>query len=124
MAFVTGFGASGAIAKSFRVSDLLTLFAAIVGGFGIAVIAALIVRHLYRSQSNSSYSSCDLADKTGRVVGEIIPGHYGNVSVSLHGETITKPAKAPNEIEPIKVGSTVKVVSASSTELVVERVIS
>jgi len=112
--FVTLFGASGAIAKSFGATNTPSLIIAVccgaVGGFFVEKL----ISFLYKQQSSSTFPISALIGSNGRVTQTILPGKFGEVSADHQGSPLAKAAKSTDPAEEIPQGTIVKIVQADA----------
>jgi membrane protein implicated in regulation of membrane protease activity len=111
-AFVTGFGASGALASLSGASPFITWACAIGGGLIMAVIANVIINFFYKQQSSSSYSDEDLMEKEGIVTLEIMKDKIGEVQIKLGGINVNRSARSEDG-NLIEHGAKVKVINVA-----------
>lgn len=120
--FMTGFGASGAIATIYKLSIIQSVVIGLVCGLILAEIIRLVLRFFYSQQTTSSYSAHELVNKKGRVTVSIIPGSIGWVSVIHNGISIVRAANTTGSKE-IRAGEEVIIVSATPTQFLVEKLV-
>jgi len=119
--FVTGFGASGAIAILKGVKGDLVWVTGLGAGLVVAFLVRMVLVWLMRQQGTSHYSIQDLKGKTGRVLTTILPGRIGEVSIRLRETSITKPARAANTREQIEQGTRIYVIDVADDVVIVRQ---
>ena len=117
-AFLTGFGASGAIGMWYHLtwmpSSIIGLFFGVVTGalsFGIA-------RFMYKQQASSGVSMFEMVGLSGTVSVAIPAGGVGQVTLVVRGSQVEEFARAESGQE-IKHGTPVKVVKWIGSRLIV-----
>lgn len=120
-AFMTAFGAGGAIAHIYGLSVGWSVLIGIGAGIIVAAIVETLLSFFYSQQSTSSYRVTQLAGKPGTVTLTILPGRIGEVAVQMADANIRKPARSQNPAEEIGQGESIVVVSADASGLVVEK---
>jgi membrane-bound ClpP family serine protease len=116
-----GFGAAGAIAKSYQASYLT---ASLIGaGSGAALAAGMygLLTLIVRQQSNSLIPTDSLVGASGTVVVAIFPEAVGEVGVSFAGQYTVYSAKSHDGKEIAK-GRTVRIVQTLGSQLVVQEI--
>lgn len=117
-AFITGFGASGAISsyyhKGWMVSSFIgLLFGALTGG-----IVYLVVSMMYKQQASSTISMDEMVGLAGVVSVTIPPKGFGQVSLVVKSSQVEHFASSESGDE-IKNGTNVKVVKLVGDRLIV-----
>jgi membrane protein implicated in regulation of membrane protease activity len=120
-AFVTGFGACGAIASLSGASPFFTWASAIGGGLIMAIIANVIINFFYGQQSSSSYSDEDLLGKEGVVTLEIMKDKIGEVQIKLGSLNVNRSARSEDSSQ-IELGANIKVVNVARP-LIVKKIV-
>jgi hypothetical protein len=94
--FVTGFGASGVIARStFEASSGVSLLAAVLGGALIGLVAQVVFIYVFiKPQGSSEYTRRDIVGNVGEVITPIPAGNVGEVAVVAQGARVTLTARA------------------------------
>jgi membrane protein implicated in regulation of membrane protease activity len=116
-----GFGAAGAIARSYELSYLV---ASLIGlGCGLLLGGAMygVLSLFYRQQASSLVSTNSAVGCTGRVTVSIGESAQGEVALELEGQYSTFVASSADG-KPIARGQSVRVVRTMGSQLVVEKV--
>ena len=94
--FVTGFGASGVIARSaFDAGSGSSLVAAIVGGALIGLVAQAIFVYVFiKPQGSSEYTRRDVIGATGEVITPIPADSVGEIALVAQGARVTLTARS------------------------------
>lgn len=118
-AFITGFGATGAIAAHYGAGTL----AASLMGLGVGTIFASLIygvlRLLYGQQSPLPASTTSVVGHTGTVTSPITAGSIGQVEVFFDGGRRSFLASSESG-QPIPTGTRVLVKEANAGQLIVE----
>ena len=93
-AFITAFGAVGAIGIQYGLSPLVASIVGVIAGFAMASLVYIFARFLYGQQSTSEMRSEDLVGQIGRVVVTIPAGGIGQVRCRMGEELVDKIARA------------------------------
>ena len=120
-AFITAFGAGGAIARAYDASMLWSIVTGLVLGLIVGFVADFIIVLFYRQQTTSSFSVGKLAGKTGTVALPILKGKFGEVTVNYKGNSITRRAKNTDAEEEIGQGTLVEIVTADASGFIVKK---
>lgn len=119
---VSTFGAVGIIGKAgFKMGDLMSMIVAL--GFSGAIASVIffgIVRFMYGSQSNSTYSQKDLVGKEAQVLTPIPGKGLGEIIFVVNGVRYNYTAKSAYN-EEIKRGETVRIKEVSGNIATVVR---
>ena len=111
LSFLTVFGATGMIlTNSSDFSKVVILL--ISAGAGIVVATVLykgIVLPLKRAQNTSAPDREELIGLEAEVNETILPGRFGEIRYTIHGNSFTSPAKCVNEELKLKEGTKVSI---------------
>ena len=119
-AFLTAFGAGGAIARYFGLSHLSSSGVGIVAGVLLAGIVYQFAKLLYSQQASSEIRMNNLVGCTAEVTVGIPEGGVGQISITIAGERSTHIARS-SEGKPIGTGSEVVVTGLRGDSVIVER---
>lgn len=114
-----GFGAAGAIARTYGADYLASSLIGLASGVALAGVMYLVLSLIYRQQSSSIVQTSSAMGQTGIVQTGIAPDKLGEVSLNVAGQYMTYLAKSSTGRE-IPKGRTVKVVGLIGSQLVVE----
>ncbi|MGV8151887.1 MAG: NfeD family protein [Candidatus Nanoarchaeia archaeon] len=116
-----GFGAIGAIARSYKCSYMTSSICGVLGGVVVAFLAYLILSYFYKQQSSSTIKLNDLIGSFGRVTVSINSMSSGEVGISYNGLYDTYLAVS-NKKENIPQNTQIKVIGVAGSQLEVEKV--
>ena len=119
-AFITAFGAVGAIGIHYGLPPILASIAGIVMGFAMASLVYVFARFLYGQQATSEMRSQDLVGLIGRVVVTIPAGGIGQVRCRLGEELVDKIARA-RDPESIPENTAVRVEEVLGETVIVKK---
>ena len=119
-AFITAFGAVGAIGIHYGLSPLLASIAGVVTGFAMASLVYVFARFLYGQQATSEMRSQDLVGQIGRVVVTIPAGGIGQVRCRMGEELVDKIARA-RDPESIPENTAVRVEEVLGETVIVKK---
>ncbi len=119
MAFMLGFGASGAGATAFGCQTVLACTIGFITGFAMALIAWSVAYVLYKQQANSSIKPGQSIGCAGTVVTAIREGGIGEVNVSIGGQIIPLTAVS-HDGKAISSGKLVQVIQDLGDRVVVK----
>ncbi len=119
-AFLTGFGAAGAIATCYGAHAGAATAIGFIPGIVMALIAWGVAVILFKQQANSSLRPGQSVGAIGRVVTTISAGGTGEVDVTVNGQIITYNATAEGD-ELIQSGVRVRVVTESGGMITVRK---
>ena len=114
-----GFGAAGAIARSYGADYLVSSLIGLASGVALSGVMYLILTLIYRQQSSSVVQTSSAVGQTGIVQTGISGEKLGEVSLTIGGQYVTYLAKSARG-KDIPKGHTVKVVGLVGSQLVVE----
>ncbi len=94
--FITGFGASGVVARSMlEASAGGSLLAAVVGGGLVGLVAQLIFVYVFiKPQGSSEYTRADIVGTTAEVITPIPVGSVGEVALVAQGARVALTARS------------------------------
>ena len=111
LSFLTVFGATGMILL--KTSDLsnaiVILISVVLGTLVSTVLYKGIVQPLKRAQNTSAPDREELIGLLAEVNETILPGRFGEIKYTIHGNSFTSPAKCVNEELKLKNGTKVKI---------------
>jgi membrane protein implicated in regulation of membrane protease activity len=119
--FITGFGASGAIAAYYNwpviASSMVGLFfGCLLGGMGY-----FMVNFFYKQQSDSLVKTSELVGQIGALTTGIAANGLGEVSINFKGQKFYYPAKTKDG-SSINAGGTVKIIDSVAGTMIVEQI--
>ncbi|MBQ3061037.1 MAG: hypothetical protein IJD02_01190 [Lachnospiraceae bacterium] len=111
LSFLTVFGATGMILlKNSDCSNGVVLLISAVAGVVVAtVLYKGIVSPLKRAQNTSAPDREELIGLMAEVNETILPGRFGEIRYTIHGNSFTSPAKCVNEEIKLKEGTKVTI---------------
>jgi membrane protein implicated in regulation of membrane protease activity len=116
-----GFGAAGAIARTYGADYLVASFVGLGSGIALSLLMYFLLGLIYKQQASSIVPTSSAVGQTGIVQTGIAPGALGEVSLNVGGQYMTYLAKSTAATE-IPKGRSVKVVSLIGSQLVVEEI--
>ena len=119
--FLTGFGATGAIARSYGMGYPLSSAAGVATGFVVGFAGLKLVGFFMQQQASSTVTDEDLVGTVGQVSVAIPAGGLGQVGLTVKGQRIYPSARAAGDAA-IEDGAQVKVVRSAGNQVVVERI--
>ncbi len=119
--FLTAFGATGAIARSYNLGYPLSTGLGMGAGLVVGFVGFRLIDFFMRQQASSIVGEEDLVGALGEVAVAIPAGGLGQVGVTVRGKRMYSPARATGDIA-IEEGTSVKVVRCSGNQVFVERV--
>jgi membrane protein implicated in regulation of membrane protease activity len=118
--FLTGFGATGAIARSYELSYPLSAALGLVTGLVVGAAGFQLIHFFMRQQASSTVQEDDMVGQLGSVTVAIPPNGIGQVVLEVKGRRVFPSARATTAAA-IDEGVQVKVVRSSGSQVVVER---
>lgn len=119
--FATAFGAGGASASSYGLGTFTSIGVGLGCGLAIGAVANFLIAFFYSQQATSTFSAQSLKGKRGIVTLAITPGQWGEVQAQIGTMTVTRRAKAVDAAEHIDQGTSVDIVEATSTSMIVQK---
>jgi membrane protein implicated in regulation of membrane protease activity len=119
--FIMGFGATGFIARVYGTDYLISSLLGVVGGVILSALMYTILAVLSRQQSSSIIATSTVVGCTGTVTVPIGAEDVGEIGVTMQGQYMNYSARSNNR-EPIAKGQSVRVVSVTGTQLMVEKI--
>lgn len=119
--FLTAFGATGAIARSYDLGYPLSSGLGVGAGLGIGFAGFKLIEFFMHQQASSTIGEQDLEGAVGAVSVAIPAGGIGQVGITVRGQRMYSPARASGDIA-IEEGAQVKVVHCAGNQVFVERV--
>lgn len=117
--FVTGFGASGAIAAHYKWSMLASSIIGILFGFMLGGLGYFLINLFYQQQADSSVKTSDLIGQIGTLTIGIAPNSIGEVTIHFKGQKFYYPART-KQGGTINSGGAVKIVDSVAGTMIVE----
>ncbi len=114
-----GFGAAGAIAKTYGASNLIASLIGLLSGMVLGAITLLILDFLYKQQASSLVPTDAAVGRTGTVTVSIPSTGQGEVGLQVNGQYCTYSASSTGG--EIPKGQMVRVVRTLGSQLVVEK---
>ncbi len=118
--FITGFGASGAIAAHYKWSMVGSSLIGILFGFLLGGLGYFMVNFFYKQQADSLVNSAEFIGQIGTLTVGIASNSIGEIAVSFKGQKFYYPAKAKDG-QPINSGESVKIVDTVAGTMIVEQ---
>ena len=119
--FLTGFGATGAIAYSYGMSYPVSSGLGIVTGAVVGFAGIKLIGFFMQQQASSTVADEDLVGTVGQVSVAIPAGGLGQVGLTVKGQRVYPSARAAGDAA-IEDGAQVKVISSAGNQVVVERI--
>lgn len=119
--FLTGFGATGAMARSYGLGYPLSSAAGVATGVVVGFAGFKLIEFFMQQQASSTLAEEDLVGALGQVSVAIPAGGMGQVGLTAKGRRLYPSARAAGNAA-IEEGAQVKVVRSAGNEVVVERV--
>ena len=117
--FMTGFGASGAIAAYYQWSTLAASMVGVVFGFCLGGLGYFLSNLFYKQQADSLVRTSELIGQVGTVTVGIAPNGIGEVTIHFKGQTFYYSAKT-RDGSPASTGSTAKIIDNVAGTVLVE----
>lgn len=111
LSFLTVFGATGMILlDNSNLSRTVVLLISMAAGLVVSIVLYKgIVQPLKRAQNTSAPDREELIGLLAEVNETILPGRYGEIKYTIHGNSFTSPARCVNESLKLKAGTKVKI---------------
>ena len=111
LSFLTVFGATGMILLgNSDLASSVVLLISLAAGFTVSIVLYKgVVQPLKRAQNTSSPDREELIGLLAEVNETILPGRFGEIRYTIHGNSFTSPAKCVNEELKLKEGTKVKI---------------
>jgi membrane protein implicated in regulation of membrane protease activity len=119
--FLTGFGATGAIARSYELSYPLSALLGVVTGLVVGFAGFQLIHYFMRQQASSTVQEDEMVGLLGAVTVPIPSNGLGQVVLEVKGRRLFPSARATTDAS-IGEGAQVRVVRSSGSQVVVERV--
>ena len=119
-AFLTAFGAGGAISRYFGLNHLVSSGTGIVCGVVLAGLVFQFAKILYSQQASSEVLMHTLVGLTAEVTVGIPEGGVGQITLTSAGERSTHIAR-PSDGRPIGLGTEVVITGMRGDSVIVER---
>jgi membrane protein implicated in regulation of membrane protease activity len=118
--FLTGFGATGAIARSYEVNYPLSSLAGVAAGAAVGFAGFKLIGFFMQQQASSTVQEEDLIGHQGQVSIAIPPGGVGQVELTVKGQRRFVTARAATDVA-IEEGAQIKVTRSAGSQVVVEK---
>ena len=119
--FLTGFGATGAIAQSYGLGYPLSSGLGVAFGMLVGYAGFTLIHMFMKQQASSTVSDEDLVGVVGQVSVAIPAGGLGQVGLTARGQRHYPSARGLRD-EAIEEGAQVKVIRSAGNQVVVEKV--
>jgi membrane protein implicated in regulation of membrane protease activity len=118
--FLTGFGATGAIASSYGLSYPLSAGLGVATGLIVGYAGFQLIHFFMRQQASSTVEETDMVGLLGTVTVSIPQNGLGQVVLEVKGRRVFPSARACSDAV-IEEGTQVKIVRSAGSQVVVER---
>jgi membrane-bound ClpP family serine protease len=118
--FLTGFGATGAIARSYELSYPLSTALGVAMGALVGLAGFQLIHFFMHQQASSTVEEEEMVGHLGTVTVPIPSSGLGQVVLEVKGRRVFPSARA-NSAAAIEEGAPVKVVRSTGSQVVVER---
>lgn len=119
--FLTGFGATGAIARSYGLGFPASSGLGVSTGLVLAFAGFKLIEFFMHQQASSTVAEEDLVGAIGQVSVAVPAGGMGQVGLTVKGKRLYPSARAEGGVV-IEEGAQIKVVRSAGNEVVVQRV--
>lgn len=118
--FLTGFGATGAIAQSYGLGYPASAGLGVLTGLAVGYVGFSLIHFFMRQQVSSTVEEEEMVGLVGQVTVAIPAGGLGQVVLEVKARRVFPSARAAGEVA-IEEGTPVKVVRSLGSQVVVER---
>ncbi len=116
--FLVGFGGVGATASHYGASTMLAITSGFGAGFVFGIVGLIMLRAMYRQQSNSAIDTNNAVGKIEQITIAIPQNGIGEVSLAVQGVYTSYSARSADG-QPLMYGQSVHVVSNLGGQLIV-----
>ncbi len=118
--FLTGFGATGAIARSYERSYELSAGLGVITGLAVGFAGLQLIHFFTKQQASSTVLEDEMVGLLGTVSVPIPSSGLGQVVLEVRGRRVFPSARATTDAA-IEEGAQVKIVRSAGSQVVVER---